>query len=135
MVGDDSPGGGIDLDRHGYLFRPTGGAPGLRACNSDDPPGAAEAGLCAAPEFDYGEIRIGPGNWESSMFGAWISQILLSEVLRVPATVETGKGAGGCSFYDLHNNFSYPNKVYNWEAVQKAHDVVEAGKLTRNALT
>lgn len=93
----------------------------VRVCNSYDPPGAAEQGLCVShyttsntgdgknynnhkhqnnyqnEEFmqhelfaEYLETRIHNQNWESSFFSAWILQILLSEILQVPSTIESG---------------------------------------------
>lgn len=36
-----------------------------RACNSDDD--AISSNYCDKPTFDYDEVRIAPGNWESSL--------------------------------------------------------------------
>ena len=40
--------------------------------------------------MNHPEIRIFAYDWESSLFQAWILQILLSELLDIPATIETG---------------------------------------------
>ena len=97
-----------------------------RICNSDDAPDAGERGICNPDGtdalLDYMEIRIAPGDWESAVFNAWVIQILLSELLDVPVTIETA-GAGGLSFYDPTNSFAYPSAPYNWDALKKAHEV------------
>lgn len=97
--------------------------PKIRTCNSDDGPDAPERGLCAASPLDYEEVRLGPNNWESAMFYGWILQILLSEVLDVPATIDTGPGGGALSFYDVENSFAYPKKANNFDALYKANEV------------
>jgi hypothetical protein len=62
-----------------------------RVCSSDDPPEFAEMGYCEHEEtFNYTEIRISSQNWESAFFQTWILQVILSEILGVPTTVETG---------------------------------------------
>ena len=55
-----------------------------RACNSDDPPGTEQNGICIPSPFDYPEIRILNQNWDSSVISAWVLQIVLSELLQVP---------------------------------------------------
>ena len=64
----------------------------VRVCNSDDANNNSTSpqGHCSVPDFNYPEIRIAPGNWESSIFQAYITQIVLSEILGVPATLESG---------------------------------------------
>ena len=43
-----------------------------RICNSHDPLGSDETGLCEKSLFDYPEIRIGGQNWDSAlMAGNW----------------------------------------------------------------
>lgn len=89
-----------------------------RACNSDD--NADGSSECSSHDDNYllyPEIRISNGNWESSMFLAWIFQILLSELLGVPATIETSSEDNG-SFYDLQNRFTYATRTYNWDGLK-----------------
>ena len=53
-----------------------------RVCNSDDIKYGLEEGEptpCLVNEFDYFEIRIHNGNWESSIFVSWIMQIMSME--------------------------------------------------------
>ena len=71
-----------------------------RVCSSQDPQWAASQGLCRRPEFDYMEIRVGTGNWESSTAVGWVTQIILSEILGVPTTVEAGGWKYSRDFYD-----------------------------------
>jgi hypothetical protein len=73
----------------------------LRVCTSNDDPRAMAQGLCQAPTFpSYLEIRITPGNWFSATALGWITQIILSEVLGVPASVEAGGYGQSRDFYD-----------------------------------
>lgn len=51
-------------------------------------------------EFPWTEIRILSQNWESVTFESWLLQILLSEVLDVPVTLETGSHNDVINFYD-----------------------------------
>ena len=78
-----------------------------RVCNSDDPPNAAKDGICRIPDIDYMEIRIFNQNWESVIFESWILQILLSELLDVPTTIETGTADTHINFYDSLSRFEY----------------------------
>ena len=48
----------------------------------------------------YMEIRLDISNWDSSVIVSWLLQILLSEILGVPASVETGSPHQRRSFYD-----------------------------------
>lgn len=69
-----------------------------RVCNSDDPLEAVESGVCRTPSMGYLEVRLYARDWESSLFQAWILQIILSELLDVPTTIETGR-------LDINRNF------------------------------
>ena len=61
-----------------------------RICNSQDPPEAELLGYCRPSPMDYAEIRIAARDWESAVFGGWVLQILLSEILDVPTSIEGG---------------------------------------------
>ena len=95
-----------------------------RVCNSDDPPDAVERQICQKPNqfFNYTEIRIAPGNWESPLFFAWIMQILLSEVFMVPATIDNGLNESS-SFYDENNGYSFATVAYPWEGLNRANEL------------
>lgn len=99
-----------------------------RVCHSDDPPGAAESGDCTPPDddLDYPEVRIHAQNWESSFFATWALQILLSEVLGVPATVETGSPDATLDFYDSANAFQY-GAAKDFESLRRARDAPVVG--------
>lgn len=54
-----------------------------RVCNSNDD---GNRHHCEKnPLYQYDEVRIAPGNWESSLFLSWILQILLSVSTSPPA--------------------------------------------------
>ena len=91
---------------HGCLYH-HGLSKKLRVCNSDDPPGADQRGLCRIPDFDYMEIRLLSNNWESAVFETWILQIILSELLEVPTTTETADYDAKINFYDHDARFEF----------------------------
>jgi hypothetical protein len=45
------------------------------------------------------EIRIHAQDWDSSLFESWILQVLLSELLNVPTTIESGTADGLLNLY------------------------------------
>lgn len=103
------------------------GALNGRVCNSDDlkntSPEESEDDLafCISNEFDYFEIRIHNSNWESSIFLAWIMQIMLMEVLKVPATVGLKSGNTNItSFYAPSNTIEYSSAAYPWDAIRQS---------------
>lgn len=79
----------------------------VRTCNSDDPPSAVERGYCQSSAMDYREVRIASENWESAFFNTWILQILLSEVLDVPTTVESSSPSFNMNLYQVNSSFGY----------------------------
>lgn len=99
----------------------------VRVCNSDDihnnrkSNSTSSESRCSRPEFDYPEIRIAPGNWESSIFQAYITQIVLSEILGVPSTLESGSRDVLLSFYDETNSFPYPSRAYGYDDLRIAN--------------
>ena len=88
-----------------------------RICNSDDFRQSTQDPNSIAPplptrefcipqdfDFDYPEIRIHNGNWESSIFLSWILQIILMEVLQVPVTAGlTTNTTAKSGFYAVEN--------------------------------
>jgi len=65
-----------------------------RVCNSDDEYYSDNsAAACRPPPLPYPEIRIYTQNWQSVFFESWLLQILLSELLDIPTSVETGYAA------------------------------------------
>mmetsp|Transcript_14130 Transcript_14130/g.30795 ORF Transcript_14130/g.30795 Transcript_14130/m.30795 type:complete len:932 (+) Transcript_14130:71-2866(+) len=93
----------------------------VRTCHSEDPPEAAENGYCRPSTMDYVEVRIASQNWESVFFEAWILQILLSEFLDVPVTIETGRPGLNVDFYDLETRFDYGGSN-DWTAMRTANE-------------
>jgi hypothetical protein len=71
----------------------------VRVCNSEDTPSAVTSGVCRIPDIDFMEIRIFSDNWDSVAFEAWMLQIILSEVLDVPTTIEAGSVDGSLNYY------------------------------------
>ena len=58
--------------------------------------------------FTYDEVRLAPSKRISATFLSWIHQILLTEIMEVPTTMEHGdgsRGTGEVSFYDRTNGF------------------------------
>jgi len=91
----------------------------LRTCNSQDAP--QDVGrICRPSALQYPEVRILSQNWETAMFSAWILQIVLSELLDVPATIETGAVDLNCNFYDPSNAFDYGATAYDYDALRTA---------------
>jgi len=82
----------------------------IRTCNTDDDEEAQQRGECLTGNYD--EIRILSQDWEAPMLTAWIMQIVLSEVLGVPTTLETSMADSSMNFYDPQMRFAYSNDTY-----------------------
>jgi len=100
-----------------------------RICNSEDPSDASDRGLCregsssvsgSSSGFEYQEVRIFSQNWESAFFGAWIAQIVLSELLDVPVTIETGDSDANINFYDRQSRFQYGSAQNHFDGFRRA---------------
>jgi len=59
------------------------------------------------------------------MFSAWIHQIVLSEILGVPTTIETSGPDLHFNFYDPNLAFSYGAVLYDWDALRTASNNVD----------
>jgi hypothetical protein len=99
----------------------------IRVCNSEDTPDAIARGICVDHTtiehklFDeYVEVRILSQNWESAFFSAWLMQILLTEVLRVPTTIESGTADAKVNFYSPTNDLGY-GVANDWSAIETAN--------------
>ncbi len=68
---------------------------------------------------EYTETRIYSQNWESAFLNAWIMQVIYSELLGVPSTIETGKADKNLNFYDESNRMEYGSS-YSVSAIEKA---------------
>ena len=107
------------------------GQPKVRTCSSDDPPSSAAKGYCRPSAFDYTEVRVFSQDWESGLFVSWILQILLSELLDVPVSVETGVPDARVGFYDIDMPFDF-GIGNDWDAIRKSNDVKDC-RTVRNA--
>jgi len=93
----------------GCLFKQLPEWKKLRVCNTHDRPDAAALGICRTPPITYPEVRIFSQNWESVFFTTWILQIVLSELMDVPVSIETGNPNITMNFYDSQGGaFQYP---------------------------
>lgn len=95
-----------NIYNHGCLYE-RGLSTKKRVCNSDDPPDAVSRGICRDSELDYMEVRLLSNDWETAIFGTWILQIILSELLDVPTTTETAKWNAVNNFYDTQGRMDY----------------------------
>jgi hypothetical protein len=83
-----------------------------RVCNSHDPP-ELRGVICEESPFvdDYLEIRVASGNWASATALAWLAQIVLSELLGVPSSVEAGGFGRTRNFYDFEGKMDDDTNV------------------------
>ena len=102
-----------------------------RMCNSEDPPDAAQRGICRTSPFQQMEIRISSQNWESAFFESWILQILLSEMLDVPTTIETGQPDDHLNLYDPTSPFDY-GAANDWAALKRGNELVNCDLANRS---
>ena len=116
--------------QNGCLINRLNGWEKPRMCNSDDGNTiedilkVAELGICrlpSSPNLNHMEIRIGSQNWESVFFESWILQILLSEILDVPTTIETGLEDKNVNLYDISSRFDY-GKSNLWDGLKNAYE-------------
>ena len=115
----------------------------LRVCrpfgrNELDPPleelvneeGKQVEPYCIQPKFDtfefYKEIRIATGNWDSAIAMGWIIQIILSEILQVPTSIESGMYNSYRDFYD------YNDARIDYDTSMSASPLVTATNLDTN---
>jgi ABC-type proline/glycine betaine transport system substrate-binding protein len=96
--------------------------PHKRVCSSYDDDSTPSA-HCDPPPMEYQEIRILSQNWDSSLFTGWALQIFLSEVVRVPVSLEPSDPHRISNFYDPYNRFDYGAQAYDWDALKTAHQV------------
>jgi hypothetical protein len=98
----------------------------IRVCHSEDPPEAEVLGYCIPPDPDlnYLEIRVAAQNRESAFFQVWIMQIVLSEILGIPVTLESGTAQDQDDFYHPASPLSY-GVAYPYDGVRLANDVLD----------
>jgi hypothetical protein len=83
-------------------------------------------------DFDYMELRIFSENWESVFFEAWILQVILSEMLDVPSTIETGSYEARLNLYHPDNPFGY-GPSNNFEVLQNGNMLGDCRKARKGA--
>lgn len=107
--------------------------PHSRVCTSDDPPHFAKLGFCHKPRkhFEHTEIRILAQNWETSYFSTWLLQIILTELLDVPVTIETGSPDVSIDFYDRFNAYGFGTSN-DWDAFRNARVVGDCRLLRKD---
>ena len=94
----------------------------IRVCGSSDPPQAQALGHCRASPLNYPEFRIASQNWESAIMVSWVFQIILSEILDVPTSIEMGAPDLILDFYSETSRFDW-GSAYQWNALAKAKQV------------
>lgn len=94
-----------------------------RVCNSDDDIDTILEGLCLPPPWEYMEIRILTGNWESSLLTAWALQIFLTELLQIPTSIESSDPNRQGNFYHATNQFDYGTVAYDYAALTVGNDL------------
>lgn len=95
----------------------------IRVCHSEDTYESELLGHCRAPDpdLDYTEIRVLTQNWESGFFQSWIIQIVLSEILGIPVTLESGTSTDKLDFYDTASSLGY-GLSYDYPALERANE-------------
>lgn len=58
------------------------------------------------------------------MFESWILQVLLSEMLDVPATIETGSADAKLNFYDPDSAFGYGTSN-DWDGLKRGTEILD----------
>ncbi|CAB9498898.1 expressed unknown protein [Seminavis robusta] len=100
-----------------------------RVCNSDDQDvigtdtsaSASGTNKCIQPSVPTPEIRIWGGTWEAINMQAWLLQIILSELVGVPTSIETGSQDRNFNFYSSTNRFEYGDDTQVIPSVQVAY--------------
>ena len=100
----------------------------VRTCTSEDPPSSAEKGYCQPSKLGYTEVRVSSQNWEAVFFISWILQIILSELMDVPVTIETSRPNLNVDFYDINSSFDYGG-ANDWDAMRRADQVKDCRTL------
>ena len=98
-----------------------------RICGSEDTPDDVDKGYCRISPLDeyYTEVRMLTLGWESINFQNWILQILLSEVLQVPTSVETGYNGTSDDFYNVDNRMDYPSYDSTYAELNVSSEVLD----------
>lgn len=108
----------------GGCLRSTDKASKVRVCNSNDSPQAAKSGLChQSPLLDYTEVRMASQSWETNYMLTWLLQIVLSELVEVPTTIELGFPGNELDFYDPEASFGYGRTEFYYDELLTSEKV------------
>eukprot|EP00542_Grammatophora_oceanica_P022352 CAMPEP_0194051936 /NCGR_PEP_ID=MMETSP0009_2-20130614/43127_1 /TAXON_ID=210454 /ORGANISM="Grammatophora oceanica, Strain CCMP 410" /LENGTH=895 /DNA_ID=CAMNT_0038699265 /DNA_START=192 /DNA_END=2879 /DNA_ORIENTATION=+ len=104
----------------------------IRVCNSEDDSAASDHDYCRQPNegLEHMEIRIFAQNWEAAAFETWVLQIILSELLDIPATVETGTATGRLNFYDPAAQFVF-GRANDYDAIRRANEYEDCRRVVQ----
>lgn len=105
-----------------------------RVCNSNDAQADAGSSMCRKLDSDVrvDEVRIAVSDRESSILLSWIYQIILSEILDVPVTLEFNvdeRQTEAGSFYDRKNRFVYSSESYPFDYLKTAAEMAKKGQV------
>jgi hypothetical protein len=80
----------------------------------------------------YQEIRLIMKDWESTVFSTWIIQIILSELLGVPTSAETGSAdpERSLNFYSPYNTFEFSTANY-YKSLENAYRLKDCSHAKR----
>jgi hypothetical protein len=81
----------------------------------------------------YREVRIGSQDYESAFFVTWIMQVLLSEILDVPVTIESSLPDLNMNLYDVNSSFGY-GKGVGFDGLRLGHQVRDCSVVKRTEL-
>lgn len=116
-----------DCNRFIRLQQSTGN-PLERVCNSNDK--TYDDPFCTRDGenkiHSYDEVRIAVADWDTAPLPAWILQIMLSEIFRVPTTLEYGRNGKANrspigSFYDRESRYELSEISYPWDWLKEAN--------------
>lgn len=95
----------------------------IRTCHSDDDDELL--GKCHRPspqEESLFEIRIASRSYPEYVAHAWILQILLTEIMRQPVTIESGQTGPENDFYNRENGVLFDESSFE-ETLETAHEL------------
>jgi len=95
----------------------------LRTCHSDDPTDALENGDCRPSSLEYPEVRTVMRGWDTQTMGSWLLQILMSELLGVPASIEAGAPDLIGDFYNMRYPSPNSNGLTDAECLVRASEM------------
>ena len=94
-----------------------------RVCNSQDPPEAESLGYCRQSPMGYTEVRLGAESWASANLVAWVIQIILSEMLDVPTSIEGGYPELNLNLYEPRSSFDFASASVHGTGTSRARSL------------